>query len=242
MSIRRAIRLRIGIAAVLIAASLVLALAVPALPSASAQGTTACPIQIVMQDMLFLRAGPAWNTQVTTTLQAGNVVCLIGRDAATTWLQVGTSNVAPLGWAPVNAFWATVPFTVLPVTSGVVTPPPPPPTVTPVPPPTGQTYVVQWGDTLFGIARRFGVNITLLAQANNIAPNSWVYAGQVLVIPGTNVPPTQPPPNYRTYVVQRGDYLVSIAAQYGLHWRQLAQLNNILPPYVIYPGQTLLIP
>lgn len=219
-----------------------LAVFAPALPGAHAQGTPDCPIRIVMEDMLILRSGPAWNTPTTTTLQAGHIVCLIGRNAATTWLQVGLPAPTPgvLGWAPVNAFWATVPFTTLPVTSGEPPTPPVPP-VTPVPPPAQQTYVVQWGDTLFGIAQRFGVSVAALAQANNIAATSWVYAGQVLVIPGAT-PSPQPPPSYQTYVVQRGDFLVLIASRYGLHWRQLAQANNILPPYVIYPGQTLIIP
>ncbi|WP_119069934.1 LysM peptidoglycan-binding domain-containing protein [Aggregatilinea lenta] len=226
------------IAVLLVAAVLVSAVTVPSLPRAQAQGTPSCPIQIVMQDMLILHAGPAWNTQTVGTLQAGNVVCLVGRDAATTWLLVG-SGQAYLGWAPVNAFWANVPFTILPVMSGGTTGPTPiPPTATPVP--VSQTYVVQWGDTLYSIAQRFGVTQAALAQANNIAATSWVYAGQVLVIPGVGTTP--PPVSGTTYVVQRGDYLVSIAARYGLIWWQLAQANNIQPPYVIYPGQTLVIP
>lgn len=239
MSIRQVIKTRTWIAAVLVLAVLVSAVAVPSLPRAQAQGTPSCPIQIVMQDMLILRAGPAWNTQVTGTLQKGNVVCLVGRDAATTWLLVG-SGQAFLGWAPVNAFWANVPFTILPVMSGGTTPPPTtvPPAPTPIP--VQQTYVVQWGDTLYSIAQRFGVSQAALAQANNIAATAWVYAGQVLFIPGAGTTP--PPANTTTYVVQRGDYLVSIAARYGLIWWQLAQANNIQPPYVIYPGQTLVIP
>jgi lysozyme len=48
---------------------------------------------------------------------------------------------------------------------------------------TGSTYVVQYGDTLARIARRFGVNLYSLAQANNIWNINRIYAGQVLVIP-----------------------------------------------------------
>lgn len=48
---------------------------------------------------------------------------------------------------------------------------------------TGNTYVVQYGDTLARIARRFGVNLYTLAQVNRIYNINLIYAGQVLVIP-----------------------------------------------------------
>jgi lipoprotein NlpD len=41
------------------------------------------------------------------------------------------------------------------------------------------------------------------------------------------------------YVVRRGDSLWSIAFRFGWDWRELAQVNNIPPPHVIYPGQTI---
>jgi len=41
------------------------------------------------------------------------------------------------------------------------------------------------------------------------------------------------------YVVQTGDTLYSLAFRAGMDYRELAQLNNILPPYRIFVGQTL---
>ncbi|KOO59494.1 metalloendopeptidase [Rheinheimera sp. KL1] len=41
------------------------------------------------------------------------------------------------------------------------------------------------------------------------------------------------------YVVQTGDTLYSLAFRAGMDYRELAQLNNILPPYRIFAGQTL---
>jgi LysM repeat protein len=75
---------------------------------------------------------------------------------------------------------------------------------TPPPPsnPTQSTYTVQRGDTLYSIARRFGVTTTLLAQVNNIANPSRIYVGQVLTIPGGQGQPTNndvvlpAPPSY----------------------------------------------
>jgi len=42
-----------------------------------------------------------------------------------------------------------------------------------------------------------------------------------------------------TYVVQPGDYLTALARKFNLDWYNLAVLNGIGYPYVIYPGQVL---
>ena len=63
------------------------------------------------------------------------------------------------------------------------------------PTPSGQTYTVRRGDTLSGIALRYGVSMWALAQANGIRNPSLIYAGQVLRIPGGGSPaPPSPPP------------------------------------------------
>ena len=41
------------------------------------------------------------------------------------------------------------------------------------------------------------------------------------------------------YVVRRGDTLWAIASRFGWDWRDLARVNNLKPPHVIYPGQTI---
>ena len=56
------------------------------------------------------------------------------------------------------------------------------------PTPSGQTYTVRRGDTLSGIALRYGVSMWALAQANGIRNPSLIYAGQVLRIPGGRSP------------------------------------------------------
>jgi nucleoid-associated protein YgaU len=47
----------------------------------------------------------------------------------------------------------------------------------------GQQYVVQSGDTLGAIARRFGTTISAIAALNNIANPNLIVTGQVLAIP-----------------------------------------------------------
>jgi LysM repeat protein len=69
----------------------------------------------------------------------------------------------------------------------------PGPASAPSPPtPLGQTYTVRRGDTLSAIALRYGVSMWVLAQANDIRNPSFIYAGQVLHVPGSATPP-QPP-------------------------------------------------
>ena len=41
------------------------------------------------------------------------------------------------------------------------------------------------------------------------------------------------------YIVRRGDTLWSIAFRFGWDWRELARVNGIQPPRVIYPGQKI---
>lgn len=69
------------------------------------------------------------------------------------------------------------------------TPVPPPTTPPPVPPPTGsQVYIVQPGDTLSAIARRFNTTVSAIAQASGIANFNLIYVGQRLTIPGGGPP------------------------------------------------------
>lgn len=44
------------------------------------------------------------------------------------------------------------------------------------------------------------------------------------------------------YIVQRGDYLAALADRFDVAWQTLAQVNNLVYPYIIYPGQELNIP
>lgn len=70
----------------------------------------------------------------------------------------------------------------------------PPTTVPPTAPPTQTTYIVQPGDTLNSIARRFNTTTAAIAQANGIVNPNLIFVGQRLIIPGGTgpVPTAQP--------------------------------------------------
>jgi LysM repeat protein len=134
---------------------------------------------------------------------------------------------------------AAQPETATPAPQVTPTATPPEATAAPtLPPTTCNRYVVRRGDTLYSIARRYGVSVWELAAYNNISNIHRIYVGQVLIIPGTEAAPA--PGDY--YVVKRGDTLYSIARRYGVSVWQLAAYNNIRNPNRIYVGQAIHIP
>nr|WP_251126187.1 MULTISPECIES: LysM peptidoglycan-binding domain-containing protein [unclassified Exiguobacterium] len=105
---------------------------------------------------------------------------------------------------------------------------------------TNKTYTVKSGDTLYSIARTYGVTVSALAAANNITNYSLIYVGQVLIIPGTTVTP--PPTTTVKYTVKSGDTLYKIATMYNTTVAKIAAANNITNINLISVGQVLIIP
>ncbi len=116
--------------------------------------------------------------------------------------------------------------------------------VTPVFAESGSPYIVQRGDTLFSISRRYGISVHNLAAANGLAWNSWIYTGQHLTIPGVSSPSPAPAPpaTGNTHIVQRGETLLSVAFKHGISVSQLASANGLAWNSWIYVGQRLSIP
>jgi LysM repeat protein/GH25 family lysozyme M1 (1,4-beta-N-acetylmuramidase) len=91
------------------------------------------------------------------------------------------------------------------------------------------TYYVQAGDTLSGIAAKFGTTVSALAAANGISNPNVIYVGQKIILGGSS----------SVYTVKPGDTLSEIASAHGTTWQALAQKNGISNPNVIYVGQTI---
>jgi len=65
-------------------------------------------------------------------------------------------------------------------------------------------YMVQAGDTLFGIALKYGVSMTALQSANGLTNADVIYRGQRLVIPGQGSGPTIVAPATTAYAPDSG--------------------------------------
>ena len=95
-----------------------------------------------------------------------------------------------------------------------------------------QTHVVQYGENLSSIATKYRTTYQALASLNGLSNPNMIYAGQVLKVSGA-VSTT------KTYTVQYGDNLSSIAVKLGTTYQSLAQRNGLSNPNLIYPGQVL---
>lgn len=107
--------------------------------------------------------------------------------------------------------------------------------------PVEAVYTVIKGDTLSGIATKYGTTYQKLAAYNGIANPNLIYVGQQIKIPGTagaSVPNTTVE---KVYTVVNGDTLSGIAAKYGTTWQKLADYNDIANPNLIYAGQKVRI-
>jgi LysM repeat protein len=122
--------------------------------------------------------------------------------------------------------------------NGTVTPTPPP-TVEPVPGEAtfGFCHLVQYGQTLSGLSRYYGVPLDVLAAVNGVSRDYFVIAGQGLFIPMTEF--TQGP---NVYEALPGDTLYGVAWQCGLTPEIVGATNNLEPGTILMPGQQLVIP
>ena len=94
-------------------------------------------------------------------------------------------------------------------------------------------YTVKAGDTLFDIARAYGIPLEELARVNRISDPNSIFVDEVLQIPEAGRP--------LWYVVRYGDTLTNIAKRYFTTTDRLLELNSISDPNVIYPGERIRI-
>ncbi|MBP7147467.1 MAG: LysM peptidoglycan-binding domain-containing protein [Acidobacteria bacterium] len=107
-------------------------------------------------------------------------------------------------------------------------------------------HTVRKGETLWSVARRYGVTLEDLRAANGLGRKSTIKVGQKLKVPGQEkaaaaVPdlPVAPVRETTVHVVRRGETLFRIAQRYGLTVEGLCALNNLAPNAVLHPGDQL---
>lgn len=104
--------------------------------------------------------------------------------------------------------------------------------------PSGNTYTVKSGDSLWSIAQKYNTTVNELKALNGLTSNN-LQVGQVLTVPGAQTPTT--PSQGNTYTVKSGDSLWSIAQKYNTTVNTLKSLNGLTSNDLTI-GQTLKLP
>jgi murein DD-endopeptidase MepM/ murein hydrolase activator NlpD len=94
-----------------------------------------------------------------------------------------------------------------------------------------RTIVVQPGDTLYTISRRYNAPTKAIAARNDIRPPFVLTVGQTLILDPA-----------RRHTVTAGQSLAAIARIYNVDLALLASSNDLRQPYAVRPGQELWIP
>jgi len=126
----------------------------------------------------------------------------------------------------------------------------------------GTAIIVQPGDTIDGLVRRYGVPASAIAEANNLPNGSALRPGQHLVIPkaadgrspipqhvAANPPrpaaPAATPPaatGQLVHIVAPGETLMALSRKYHKPLAELAKANNIPPGTMVKVGDRIVIP
>ena len=81
------------------------------------------------------------------------------------------------------------------------------------------TYIVSKGDSIYGIAKKFNININDLIKINNL-DDLTIQINQKLLVPKLNS-------NEEIYIVEKGDTLWSVAKKNNIDVQTLKQINNL---------------
>ena len=125
------------------------------------------------------------------------------------------------------------------------------PTATPTSPSTSGeqqdgyvVHVVQRGETLYSIARKYGTTYSAIVQANSIRNPSVIYVGQRIKVPTSGGSSGSTSGCRYRHTVQRGEWLWQIAREYGVSPYTIMSANGLSLPSAstIYAGMVLCIP
>lgn len=143
------------------------------------------------------------------------------------------SSVAPVSPAPAASAEVGVRF--------APTRPAAAPEAAPAPAAANATHAVAKGDSLWSIARKYGITVDELAAANQLAKSATLRLGQQIVVPAKAAPPAPETDAANTYEVKSGDTLGGIARRHGTTVGALRAASN-LSGDGLRVGQKLVIP
>lgn len=103
--------------------------------------------------------------------------------------------------------------------------------------------LVAEGDTVSGIAERYGLSTAEVLAHNGLGWSSLIFPGQRLALPGGKAP-AAPAPRERIakHTIVAGDTMSGIAARYGLELDDLLRVNGLGRQSLIFPGEQVVLP
>ncbi len=110
------------------------------------------------------------------------------------------------------------------------------------------TYLVVEGDTVSGVAARFGLSTASVLAMNGLGLSTLIFPGQILTLTTEAAPiaavPAAPPvaSEIARYTIQSGDTISGIAAATGLTTAAILSANGLDRSSIIFPGQTIVLP
>ena len=81
------------------------------------------------------------------------------------------------------------------------------------------TYLIEKGDNLYSIARRYNINPSLLAALNGLNMDDYIYPNEQILIPKAG---------YSYYISAPGDTLDIVAEEFGVPKDKLMQENKTI--------------
>jgi len=101
------------------------------------------------------------------------------------------------------------------------------------------THVVKSGDSLWNIAKRYGITTQKIQSLNNLQ-TTQLHIGQVLKMPGYKDEKIEVE-DLKVYMVKHGDSPFDIAQLHNMPLERFLRINLLTPNSTIYPGQKLFI-
>ncbi len=97
-------------------------------------------------------------------------------------------------------------------------------------------YLIQQGDDLKSIAKKFNTKESIILDLNNIPFPDMIREGREIIVP------LNKEKYFEYYTIEKGDTLYGIGRKYNINPDLLALLNGLNKEDYIYPGQEILIP